>query len=252
VSDSSDPHVGRALVNPVGLGVVAGAATVAIALANPIVGAIGGGAYVVSVLIDAIRRGRKKSKRKLLFSGIDPDAITDPDMKAAVLKIIAARERLQKVIDETPPDVLLQLQQTMASLDEMQSYAASLIERSESTAKYLASVNLPALVQEVKTLAQRAAAAKDQQARASFDEAKNARMDEIRSLKDLRANKERVEANLMRVVAVLGALPTKIVRLRALDAQAMEQLSGDLTHDLTAMGEELKTSEKVIREMVPA
>ena len=47
-------------------------------------------------------------------------------------------------------------------------------------------------------------------------------MDEIRSLKELRANKERIYADLMRVVALMCSLPTKIVRLRALDAQAME------------------------------
>ena len=52
----------------------------------------------------------------------------------------------------------------------------------------------------------------------------------------------------MRVVAVLGALPTKVVQLRALDAQAMDQVSGDISEDLTAIGKELATSEQVIRE----
>jgi hypothetical protein len=77
-------------------------------------------------------------------------------------------------------------------------------------------------------------------------------MDEIRSLKELRANKERIYADLMRVVALMCALPTKIVRLRALDAQAMEQLSGDITQDLQSIGEELQTSERVLRDLVPA
>jgi hypothetical protein len=165
--------------------------------------------------------------------------------------MLAARQHLQKVIDETPSDVLMQLQKTRDSLSQLELYASSLVKRAEDTTTYLQSVNLPALVQEVKLLATKAAQAKDPEARASFDQAKNARMEQIRALKDLKANKERVDANLMRVVAVLGALPTKIVRLRALDAQAMEQLSGDITHDLTTMGEELKTSEQVIRELVP-
>jgi hypothetical protein len=134
----------------------------------------------------------------------------------------------------------------------MEGYAASLVRRAEDSTKYLSTVNLPALVNEVKTLATRAATAKDPGARASFDQAKDARMDEIRSLKELRANKERIYADLMRVVALMCALPTKIVRLRALDAQAMEQLSGDITQDLQSIGEELQTSERVLRDLVPA
>lgn len=250
MSESKGPSVARALVNPVGLGVAAGAATVAVALTNPLVGAVGGAVYVATVLIDALRRARKKPKRHF---GVmpDPETIHDPDVRIAVNRIIDARAAIQKAIDETPPDVVMQLTNTLAKLDEMEGYAASLVRRAEDSTKYLASVNLPALVQEVKQLATRAAAAKDPSARASFDQAKTARMDEIRALKELRANKERIYADLMHVVSALSALPTKIVRLRALDAQAMEQLSGDITQDLQSLGEELKTSERVLRELVP-
>jgi hypothetical protein len=253
VMAESTPSVARALVNPVGLGVAAGAATVAVALTNPLVAAVGGGAYVLSVLVDAIRRSRKKAKaRAQLVSGMpDPDELRDPNAKAAANKILAAKAKIQKVIDETPPDVMLHMEKTVASLDEMQSYSTRLLQRAEEITRYLSSVNLPALVQEVKQLATRAAAAKDPEARQSFDDAKNARMDEIRTLKELRAQKERIDANLMRVVAVLGSLPTKIVQLRTLDAVAMDQLSGDITHDIDAIGEELKTSERVIKELVP-
>jgi hypothetical protein len=253
MSDAQGGSVARALVNPVGVGVAAGAATVAIALTNPVIGIVGGGVYLASVAIDAIRRARKKRKRKrsAIVNMPDPDDIKDPNTKAAVKKMVANKLALQRILDETPPDVLLHLSKTTASLDEMESYAVRLVERAEEITKYLANVNLPALVQEVKQLATRASTARDPEARASFDQAKDARMDEIRSLKDLRAQKDRVDANLMRVVAVLGSLPTKVVRLRALDAQAMDQLSGDISHDLDAVGEELKTSEQVIRQLVP-
>ena len=217
--------------------------------------AAGAAVWGVTVAIDAFPRRRARDKRKRIMEVIggmpDIDDIRDPETRATVQKMVAARQNLQKVIDDTPSDILMQIQKTIDTLSQLELYASSLVKRAEDTTKYLASVNLPALVQEVKTLAQRAAAAKDPEARASFDQAKNARMEQIRALKDLKANKERVDANLMRVVAVLGALPTKIVRLRAHDAQAMEQLSGDITHDLTQMGEELQTSEKVIRELVP-
>ena len=183
----------------------------------------------------------------------DPDDIRDPQTRSAVQKILANKARLQTVLDETPEDLQVHLTNTLGSLNELEMHAVRLVERAEDITSHLANMNLPALVAEVKQLATRAVAAKDPAARQSFEEAKQARMDEIRSLKELKMTKDRIDANLMRVVAVLGALPTKIVHMRALDAQALDQLSGDITHDLSAIGEELKTSEQVIRQqLVPA
>lgn len=248
----SKPSVARALVNPVGLGVAAGAATVAIALTNPLIGAIGGGVYLATVAIDAIRRRRAKKHRRLVSIPMmkDPDDIRDPATRSAVQKILANKASLQKVLDETSPDLQVHLTKTLGSLDELEMYAVRLVERAEDITAHLANMNLPALVAEVKQLATRAAAAKDPATRQSFEEAKEARMDEIRSLKEIKTTKDRIDANLMRVVAVLGALPTKVVHMRALDAQALDQLSGDISHDLSAIGDELKVSEQVIKQQL--
>jgi hypothetical protein len=250
----SKNSVGRALVNPVGLGVAAGSATVAIALMNPVIGIVGGAAYLATVVLARMWGRRKSSSKKPVnvFGMRDPDAIVDPATRSAVAKIIANRETLQKVLDDTPEDIKIAIKNTLDSLDELERYAVRCVERAEDITSHLSKVNLPALVTEVKQLAQRGASAKDPEARKSFDEAKNARMEEIRTLKDLRATKERVDANLMRVVAVFGSLPTKIMQLRALDAQAMDQMSGDIRHDLDVIGKELETSEKVVRQALVA
>ena len=252
---ADNPSVARALVNPVGLGVAAGAATVAIALTNPIIGVVGGGVYLFTVAIDAIRRRGAKKRRPGLSIPLmkDPNEIRDPATRSAVQKILANKAQLQKVLDETPIDLQVHLTKTLGCLDELEIYASRLVERAEDISTHLGSMNLPALVAEVKQLATRAAAAKDPATRQSFEEAKQARMEEIRSLRELKMTKDRIDANLMRVVATLGALPTKVVHMRALDAQALDQLSGDISHDLSAIGEELKISEQVIKDqLVPA
>jgi hypothetical protein len=243
----------RAIVNPVGLGVVAGAATVAIALTNPLVAVIGGGVYAVTVGIDLWRRLRtKKAKRSAIVGMKDPSEIKDPETRAAVQRLIDNKRALQAALDDAPPEILVHLSHTIATLDELESNAIRLVERAEDITRFLAGVNLPALVGEVKQLATRAISAKDPTARASFEEAKQAKMDQIRSLKDMRATKERIDANLMRVVAILGVLPTKVAHMRALDDAAMDQISGDIRNDLDIVGNELKTSEKVIREQLVA
>src|SRR5678815_3266568 len=165
-------------------------------------------------------------------------------------KLFACKDQLQRVLDDTPPDILVHVTKTLATLDEMESYAVRLVDRAEEITRHFTTVNLASLVTEVKQLATRAATAKDATTRASFEEAKQARMDEIRSLKEMRAQKDQLDANLMRVVAVMGALPTRVAHMRALDAEAMDQLSGDIRHDLDVVGEELKTSEDVMRGMV--
>lgn len=251
---ASTPSVARSLVNPVGVGVVAGAATVAIALTNPVIGIIGGGVYLATVAIDAFRRRAKKSttKKANVFGMKDPDDIQDESTRNAVKKIAANRASLAKVLEDTPEDIKISIKNTLDSLDELERHAVRLVERAEDITTHLSKINLPSLVTEVKQLAMRAAQAKDPEARKSFDEAKDARMDEIRGLKDLRATKDRIDANLMRVVAILGSLPTKIVQLRALDAQAMDQLSGDIRQDLDTIGKELQVSEQVVRQQLVA
>jgi len=249
-----NPSVARALVNPVGLGVAAGAATVAIALTNPIIGVVGGGVWLATGAIDAFRRAREKSKRAAVSISMmkDPDDIKDPATRSAVQRILANKAELQKVLDETPADLQVHITKTLGSLDELEMHAVRLVERAEDITTHLSKMNLPALVAEVKQLATRAATAKDPTTRQSYEEAKQARMDEIRSLKEIKTTKDRIDANLMRVVAVMGALPTKVVHMRALDAQALDQLSGDISHDLSAIGEELKTSEQVIKQQLVA
>jgi hypothetical protein len=248
-----NPSVARALVNPVGLGVAAGAATVAIALTNPIIGIVGGGVYLATVAIDAIRRRRSKKRRGPSIPMMkDPSDIKDPATRSAVQKILANKTKLQTVLDETPQDFHVHISNTLSSLSELEMHAVRLVERAEDITTHLSQMNLPALVAEVKQLATRAAAAKDLATRQSFEEAKLARMEEIRTLKELKKTKDRIDANLMRVVAVLGSLPTKIVHMRALDAQALDQLAGDVSHDLHAISEELDTSEQVIKQQLVA
>jgi hypothetical protein len=248
---ANKPQTSRVTIG-VGLTTGLGALAAGLLLANPVVAAIGGSAFLISLTAGAIR-GRKKTPRAAVIHGMpDPETIKDEETRNAVKKILANKAALQKVIDETPQDVLTHMTKTLDSLDELERYAVRLVERAEDIHRHLSKVNLPALVTEVKQLATRASSAKDAEARESFDDAKDARMDEIRALKELRATKERIDANLMRVVAVLGALPTKVVHMRALDAQAMDQLSGDMSDDLAAVGKELETSERVIKQQLVA
>src|SRR6185436_5005358 len=122
----SNPSVARALVNPVGVGVAAGAATVAIALTNPLIGIVGGGVYLATVAIDAFRRRRKKAKRTKaanVFGLRQPEDIVDENTRNAVKKILANRVQLAKVLEDTPEDIKIGIKNTLDSLDELDRQA---------------------------------------------------------------------------------------------------------------------------------
>ena len=249
---SSSPvarNVARASVNPINLGVGAGAAVLAIGLSSLPLGLLGGLAYVALVAFDAMT-GKKKLRAPVIPTVLpDPKTIRDAETRACVEKIRASKVQLQRAIDETPSDVIAHMATTLSTLQTLEAHAARLVARNEDIVQYLTGVDINALVTEVKQLQQRARDASHPSSRQMLEEATKARMDQLRSLKELKATKESIDAQLSRLVAVYGALPTKLVHMRALDAATMDQLSGDMTQELQAVDEELKTSEKVIKNL---
>jgi hypothetical protein len=250
------PVIARATTSPVNLGVAAGSAVLAVGLASWPLAVLGGLAYGAMVAFDSINPAFWK---KVYPSGgaarlpapklPAAAAIQDPGTRAAVTQILAARAELDRVIKDTPADVMSQLSTTLSFLRELESNAARLVVRAEDLAKHLASVDVAALQADCARLAQRAAASKDPSAKAGFEEARAAREDELRTIDELSNAKDRIDANLQRLVAVLSGLPTKVVHMRALDAQAMDQLSGDMNAELAAVAGELKTSEEVMKSL---
>lgn len=239
--------LGKASINPLNLGVAAGAATLAIGLGSLPIGILGGLAYVAMVAWDAMTPDKRPTTTTLPVRLPDPKTIADPDTRAAVEKIVASKAALERSLAETPEDVITNLQTTLATLAQLESYAARLVTRAEDISRYLRDVNREALVEEVRVLTQRARDASHPDSRKTLDEAKEARMEELRALEDLKSTRETIEAQLLRLVAVFGALPTKVVQLRALDAEALDRLSGNMNAELNAVRTELKTSEKVIK-----
>ena len=72
------------------------------------------------------------------------------------------------------------------------------------------------------------------------------------SAADIASAVERVHANLSRIVATLEGLSAKVVRMGAMDAQAMDNLSGDMNAELERMNRDIDTFEQTLRHLVTA
>ena len=243
----------RAATQPVSLGLGAGSLVLAAGLSSWPIGLLGGLAYVALVAYDTFNpsfwqkayASRQGTAPKLP----SPEDIHDPGTRQAIAAIANAKAEIERAIAETPPAVMDTLSDTIASLRELDGQVARLVTRAEDIAGHLATLDVNALLAEVDQLGKRAVATTDAQARASFLDAKAEREDELRALAELRQAKDRVDATLLRLVALLSGLPTKIVHMRALDAQALDQISGGLNAELGAVADELKTSEKIMKSL---
>jgi hypothetical protein len=251
------PRVGkvvmRASTNPINLGIGAAAATLAIGLGSLPLAALGVLAYGALVAYDTFN----PTFWKRVYAPVppprlrlpEPKSVDDPGTRSALFQIISTKAELARVLEETPPEVLAALATTLSSLQELENQAARLVQRAEDVARHLATVNEDALRADSAALAQRAKTTKDAAAREGFVEAQAARDDELRTIGELRGAKDRIDASLMHLVAVLGGLPTKVVHMRALDSQAADKFGGDVNAELEAIASELQTSEEVMKSL---
>lgn len=245
--------IGKSVTSPINLGVGAAAATLAIGLGSLPLAALGLLAYGALVAYDTFNPTfwtkvyALPARAQLELP--EPKAVKDPGTRNALVQILATKAELARVLEDTSPEVQASLSTTLSSLAELDTQATKLIQRAEVIAKHLGTVNEDALRADAVLLQRRAAATKDARARQSFVDAKAARDDELRTLDELRAAKDRIDAQLLRVVAVLGGLPTKVVHMRALDSDAADKFSGDVNAELEAISSELETSEEVMKSL---
>ncbi|XYH97407.1 PspA/IM30 family protein [Sorangium sp. So ce1128] len=242
--------LGKAATGTINLAVAGGAAVGAAALHSWPVLALGGVAYAALVAWDmASPRFWKQALAAPPAELPDPDKLLDQSTRDAVRAILSARKELAAVLEETSDEVKGHLGMTLSSITELEQRSARLISRAEELARYLAKVSAEPVRQEIARLDEKARAARDPAARREYESARVTREEQLKALDDIAGARERVVANLSRIVATLEGLPAKIVRMRALDAQAMDQLSGSMHDELEHMNGELKAFEETLKTL---
>ena len=240
--------------------VVAGAGAVAAAATGSwAVLALGGAAYAALVGLEAANpRTWKKSageprRRLRARTQLPADGeIADDTTREAVRALRSANAELQRVLAETPADVSAHLGDALDSLGELEDRAARLVGRADGLARFLAGVDGASVRQEIARLDRRIAGAADPQAREQFERAREAHREHLRAIEDIGSAKERVDANLHQIVAILAGLPAKLMRMRALDDQAMDELGGDVNEELDRVNADMRALEETLRAMTEA
>lgn len=244
-------RIASAVTGVLNLVVVGTAAVGAAALHSWAILALGGAAYGALVAWDLV--GGKSAGKQ--HAAPVPEKLRrasdykDASVQAAVRAITTARLDIDRVLEDTPQDVTGNLAVALVSVDELEERAAKMARRGEDLAEYLARTDPRVVEQDVNVLAQRAASTRDREARAQYEAAYAARKDHLSTLQDLLAARERILASLLSIAATLDGLPAKIVRMRALDAHAMDRLTGDVKEELDRMNSEIRTFEETLRSL---
>ncbi len=231
------------------LGVVGAAAVTAAALGSWPILAVGGAAYAALVGWDLASPEFWKKALKGESPLPDPRKMADRDLAGAVEGIAAARAEVIRVLAETPPDIRANIAGATAQLGELERHAVGLCDRGETLGAYLKTVDGNKLRAEVQGLETRARAARDPQAKGQYQTALAARREQLQTIEDIENALDRIRAQLSSITAAYAGLPSKIVRMRALDAQALDELSGSVSEELATINGEIRVFEETLKSL---
>jgi len=248
----------RSFASPLNLSVAGIAAASATALHSWPLVALGGAAYAAMVAWDLVSpdfwrkslQDAPSAGRTISAKSLDPKKIRDPGLRQTAMRVMAARAELDRLVSEASGDVAVQLAGVSVSIDELEDRAASLITVGDQLVAYLARSDLDGVRREIEALRVRALRTLDAEAKDQYERTVKAREDQLAALTDIAGAVERVYANLSRIVATVEGLSTKVVRMGAMDAQAMDNLSGDMNAELERMNLEITTFEETLKHLV--
>ena len=176
--------------------------------------------------------------------------VKDAEVRAAIERIEAARKAIDRTLLDSPEEVSLQVRASLGGLEELDGRAARLVALAEGLARHLALVDEGALRAEAAQLQARSAAATDAESKALYREASDARQEQIRGVGELRQARERLLANLARIVTNLEGVPTRVVRMRVLDDQAERGTSDEIGSEIGRINGELAALEQTLEVLV--
>jgi len=244
---------GKGVRGPINVSVLGAGVTGALVLGRWPLAALGGVAYAALVATDI---ANPQFWRRHVLGNREPvelprpERIADADTRKAAEVIAAATAEIDRLAKATPERVVRHVRQTLSGIAELSGHAAKLVVRADELSRYLASVSWAEAEAEADELATRARAAQDPATREQYELASHAAAERMRALADVRTARERILANLSRIGATLRSIPPKLMRVRALDDQASDALTGDLGDEVGRMNLELTAFEQTLADLI--
>lgn len=182
----------------------------------------------------------------------NPLRVLDPSLRAMVTSISVGRGEIVRLVAETPAHIRPHVRFALTSLDELERCAARLVARAEILGAHTRTVRRESIKSEIARLEDRLGAATGEEAKREYLRARVAREHQLRAVEDILRTHERLVASLVRVVAIVDGLPSRIVRIRALGLEAGDDVLRDVDQRLDHMTGELIVSEHAVKLLAGA
>jgi hypothetical protein len=144
-----------------------------------------------------------------------------------------------RVFKRAPDHVQADARAAVASLGDLQDGAARLVRRVDEASSFLRGADREAVELDLRALADAVRRTIDPEVRREYEEAFNARRDQLWALDRIARERDRMLATLHRIVGAIEAVPSWIYQLGVLDARAKEDLVGDVDERLSRLHEQL-------------
>lgn len=212
--------------------------------------ALGGLAYGALVAWDLVNpKFRAKADEPEPIAFPDPDDFRDLAVRAAMKKLVKGHTEVDRVLDELGDTMRAELGLVLASLRVMEEHAIGLARRAEALSVFLERTPSDSIREEIAKLDALAARTPDAEARRQYESARLLRADELKAVGDVANARERIVANLERVIATVQGMSPKIVRVGALDVEARDALAGSMNEELDRVNGSLGDLEAALREL---
>src|SRR5262249_47486422 len=213
--------------------------------------AIGGAAFVALVALGLARpphwerapRAKQAAASEMPGPGTPGGATGQKEVR----RLPPSKRRPNQGRSHNPEQVNQYVAMALGSLSELEERAARLAARAEDVPRYLAGASPEMVREEIRRLDEQVKLTSDEDARAEYQRAREAHEQKLTTLKSLADARDRLYANLSRLVATYESLPARIVHMRTLDAQAMDALSGNVNQELDRMNHEMAAFEETLK-----
>lgn len=242
----------QAVLDPLALGVMGVAGSAGLFLHSVPVIAVGALAYGALVAWELLGKGGEGPARPGLPEPLllpDRDTFADVEVRAAIVSMADAQRALWLAAGEAPPNVLACVLPAMTGVNELTAHALDLARRAEALNDFLRTQDRKKILEDAGRLQAAARKTRDAGARDGFDKAASNRAEQLGAVDEIADARDRAIAALAKVVTTMEALPAKIVRMKALDATAMDAMGDDVATDLTRLNSDIQVFEETLRSL---
>jgi hypothetical protein len=158
----------------------------------------------------------------------ETSSLLEAQSRSCIERIVNARQVMRQVAEDVPPAIREHFSAAIGHIPHLESRAVALASRIEELSRYLSNISYEAIRLQMQTLESRRRNTSDTDSQENYSSAHAVRAQHLAALDEIGAARERSCAALDHVVGVLERLPSHMMMIRALEAEATDRAGNGL------------------------